>query len=79
MSLDFTESEWEIFISTIDFDSIPAPPDLELDLSMPFDPLGQVDTTPPHSTSSEFSYPTALVPRVRQEEIELQPVEMRKR
>jgi hypothetical protein len=79
MSLDFTESEWEIFISTIDFDSIPAPPDFDLDLPMPFDPLVQVDMTPPHSASSEFSYPTALVPRVRQEEIELQPVDLRKR
>jgi hypothetical protein len=79
MSLDFTESEWEIFISTIDFDSIPAPPDFELDPPMPFDPLGLVDTTPPHSKYSEFSYPTAQVPPVRQQEIELQPVELRKR
>lgn len=71
MSLDFTESEWELFKSTIDFDSLPALPALELDLSIPLDPLVVADTTPSHSTNSDVPS-TALVPPVRQQEIEVQ-------
>jgi hypothetical protein len=82
MSLDFTESEWQLFKSTIDFDSLPALPDVELELSMSFDPPIQLDITSSYSTNSEVTS-TALVPRVRQEEIDVPlptlHVEMRKR
>jgi hypothetical protein len=71
MSLDFTESEWELFKSTIDLESLPALPPFDLDLSIPFDPLVLADTTSSHSTNSDVPS-TALVPRVRQQEIETQ-------
>jgi hypothetical protein len=71
MSADFTESEWELFISTIGIDSLPAL-DFQLDLSIPADPPIQLDTTSSHYTNSEVSS-TALVPQVGQKESDVPP------